>query len=93
MNESAIEATRALRRKLDAAALEALEAGFDWCEAEEIEQDDYFTPRPLWEPLVVEISVKAGPIAAGSAIPSGYRVIRHSDWIKAGRPGVHEAAA
>lgn len=75
------EAINELRAKLDAEALEALRAGMDWVEGPmQPGRIDPATGKP-------GIAVKAGPVAAGSDVPEGFRVIRNTVWVEAGRPG------
>lgn len=82
------EAAAKLRQKLDAAALEALQEGFDWCECLTPEPPVFsFAPDPSAYPAL-EIVIKAGNIHPGTPCPSGYQVIRHADWVAAGRPGL-----
>lgn len=89
IDETATEAARGLRAKLDAAALEALQAGHSWAEGPySFPEPDYFAPRPLWEPQVLTVECKAGPVDHDWQPPEGWRMIRHSDWVAAGRPGL-----
>jgi len=81
-----------LRAKLDAAALEALKAGKDWAEGPMTfdrgpSLEYLFAPRSLFEPVKHTAEVRAGPVDADWQPPHGWRVIRHADWVKAGRPG------
>lgn len=73
-----------LRAKLDAAALEALQAGHDWCEIDGVDLDRELNIHAV----KYTVAVTAGPIPAGSVAPPRSRVIRHSDWVKAGKPGL-----
>lgn len=88
-------AAKGLREKLDAGALEALQAGKDWAEGptEWSSPEPYpFEPRSLFEPTKYTAEVKAGPVASDWQPPHGWRVIRHADWIAAGRPGLRVIA-
>lgn len=67
-----------LRKKLDAAALEALRAGQDWIEECAVVSDIAYPST---------VSKLGSAVAPGSPVPIGFRVIRHADWLKAGRPG------
>ena len=88
-HEAATQAARALRAKLDAAALEVLQAGQSWGEGPySFPAPDWFDPRPLWEPQVHTVECKGGAVPHDWTPPSGWRMIRHSDWVAAGRPGL-----
>lgn len=84
----AYEAARGLRAKLDAAALEVLRSGRSWAEGPyTFPEPDWFAPTPLWEPQIVTVECKAGAVDDDWQPPHGWRMIRHADWVAAGRPG------
>lgn len=88
LSELASQTAKGLRQKLDAAALEALQEGFDWCECMTPEPPAFsFVPEQASYPLLT-IVIKAGKIHPGAPCPSGHMVIRHADWVAAGRPGL-----
>jgi hypothetical protein len=88
IDECARRAHEELRAKLDAAALKALEAGHSWGEGPIVTRcPDAFRPFNLSEPMMHEIEVKAGPVGHDWVPPEGWRMIRHADWIAAGKPG------
>lgn len=91
---SNLEATRAavsqFREKLDAAALKVLMGGKDWAEGP-IEWDDDFFRDPA-PPIIDRLSVRCGPVEPDWQPPHGWRVIRHSDWVAAGKPGLRRTA-
>jgi len=90
LSEIAKAAIDGLRKKLDAGALEALRSGMDWAEGPMEDPDPYrwLKPFDLFQPQRMEIQVKCGPVEPGTFDPpKGWRVIRHADWIAAGRPG------
>lgn len=87
LTTATMEVARKLRQKLDGAALDALRSGMDWCESLTCEPPDPFPKWTLFDGPVEVMVVKAGPMKPGGIPPVGYRVIRHSDWIAAGRPG------
>lgn len=84
-----------LRRRLDAGAIEALRSGMDWAEGPVKDPDPlrWMKPFDLFQPMKLEMEVKAGPVEPGTFMPTasmiseGWRLIRHEDWVKAGRPG------
>lgn len=83
------EAARKLRAKLNAAAIEALRSGKDWAEGPyEFPLPDLFPAEPqgLFEPVIYSVQCKAGPVDSTWMPPEGWRVIRHADWVAAGRP-------
>jgi hypothetical protein len=85
-------ASREMRVKLDSAALETLKSGSDWAEGPpEFECDPHpFEACSLFEPMKHTIVVKAGPVPTGWNPPYGWSVIRHADWVAAGKPGLSD---
>jgi hypothetical protein len=88
--EAARQTMANLRAKLDARAIEVLQSGRDWAEGPtSFVGDDYPSePRGLSEPVEYAVEVKAGPVSSDWVPPEGWRVIRHADWVAAGRPGL-----
>lgn len=79
-------ATR-LRSKLDRAALLVLSSGRDWAEGP-VSFHGPEIAKPLFEPHAYTAEVKGGPVDADWVPPHGWRVIRHADWVAAGKPGL-----
>lgn len=86
-SEYVYAAANRFRAVLDDAALEALRAGMDWAESRLLEAPAARPKDPGFAAYVSIMSVRAGPIAPGSDAPAGWYVIRHSEWLAAGRPG------
>lgn len=86
-DEMANEAYRNLAAQLEDAALDALSAGRDWCEGF---ATDISGPRRRFysSDAGVSLMMHGGSIPPGSPCPPGYRVIRHADWVAAGKPGL-----
>lgn len=84
------DVAKGLRKKLDAAALMALQAGQDWAEG----PLEFTSPKPypfgphLFEPLRHSAEVKAGPVGPEWTPPAGWSVVRNADWVAAGKPGL-----
>jgi len=86
------EAARGLRAKLDAAALEVLRSGRDWAEGPyKFPKPDPYpaAPQSLCEPVFYTVECESGAVGPDWVPPRGWRVIRHADWVAAGRPGDH----
>lgn len=89
-NDVASKAIADLRKRLDTAALDALRSGMDWVEGKMEDPDPHRFMRPfdIFQPVTIEMRVKAGPAEPGLFEPTEeWRVIRHADWLAAGRPG------
>lgn len=87
----ALAAARGLRAELDAAALEVLQSGRSWGEGpyEFTSPAPYpYEPQGMIEPVVYTVECKAGPVDHDWQPPRGWRMIRHADWVAAGRPGL-----
>lgn len=87
--EAAALTARRMRAKLDAAALEVLRAGDSWGEG------PYEFPGPSWheaqtlaEPLLLTVTCRGGAVPHDWVPPEGWRMVRHSDWVAAGYPGL-----
>jgi hypothetical protein len=83
------QVVRQLRGQLDAAAIEVLRGGQDWVEGPiEWGDDNPFSTTSLFEPRSLSGQVRGGPAPSPDYVPPpGWRIIRHADWVAAGRPG------
>lgn len=79
--------TKGLRAKLDEAALLVLASGKDWAEGPVAFHSPEMHPS-LFEPHIYTAEVKGGPVSSDWVPPQDWRVIRHADWVAAGRPGL-----
>ncbi|QTH19780.1 hypothetical protein HRJ34_15555 [Rhizorhabdus wittichii] len=78
---------KGLRTKLDRAALLVLASGRDWAEGP-VSFHGPETGKPLFEPHVYTAEVKGGSVGPDWVPPHGWKVIRHADWVAAGKPGL-----
>lgn len=80
-------AARGLRAKLDAAALEVLKSGRSWAEG----PYEFAPERRPFDPFVqpvLTVRCRGGAVDEDYVPPPGWRLVRHSDWVAAGYPGL-----
>jgi len=90
ISKMVVETFSQLRVRLDRLALEALRSGMDWVEGpiEDVDPNRWMRDPNPFEPHTIDITVRCGAVERNTFTPIyPFRIIKHDDWIAAGRPG------